>query len=168
MPGKCEYYLFQQEQEEKVQFQREVKPVQGKPTAQMFLTSPVLPSCLTEGLGTCPPTQLPVRGSLPTTQRPQPSFFRRKGPPLQLFTHISCSQPNQQIKLKSIPSPPVVLSCLLPYPTGVHQICLWVLMAAMQLWHHFLPNNPMSCKGCITNTWILSTEESRTRASIEK
>lgn len=106
----------------------------------MFLTSPVLPSCLTEGLGTCPPTQLPVRGSLPTTQRPQPSFFRRKGPSLQLPTHISCSQPNQQIKLKSVPSPPVVLSCLLPYPTGVHQICLWVLMAAMQLWHHFFPN----------------------------
>lgn len=149
----------------KVQFQREVKPVQGKPTAQMFLTSPVILSWVMEGLGACSHTQLPF-GS-PCWPGTTAILLQEKGPSLQLSTHISCSQPNQQIKLKTIPSPPVMLSYFMPHPMDVQQICLRVLMAAMQLWHHFFPNKPMSCEGCITKTWILPTEESRTRASIE-
>lgn len=64
MPGRCEYYLFQQEQDENVQLQTEVKPVHWEPTAQVFLSSPVLPlsSCPREVLGACTHIQLPLRG----------------------------------------------------------------------------------------------------------
>lgn len=126
---------------------------------------PLLPE---GGFGHLPSHPAASLRSLLTTQGLQPSFFRRKGPSLQLSTHISCSHPSQQIKLKTLPTSPVMLSCLMPYPMDMHQSCPRVLMAAMQLWHQFFPKKPMQCEGCITNTWILPTEESRTRASIEK
>lgn len=131
MPGRCEYYLFQRDQEENVQFQR-------VPTAQMFLSSPELslPSCLMEDLGTSLSPSCLFKVAADHT-RTQPSLFRRKGPSLQLSTHISCGQ---QIKLKTLPTPPAVFSCFMPYPMDVHQICLQVLMA-MQLWHHFSLRN---------------------------
>lgn len=166
MPEGCEYYLFQQQQEENVQFQRKVKPVHGKPTAQMILTCPVLPtpSCPTQGLGTCPHTQLPVWGPCwPAAIPPQEERTISSYPhtlPAVILISTSNWRPFPHLLSCSAASCPVPWMC-----TRSACKCWWQQCSCDT---NFSLTNLCHVEGCITNTWIVPTEESRTRATTEK
>lgn len=101
MPGRHEYYLFQQEQEESVPFQREAKSVRGEPTPWLFPASPLLSHLLPNGdSGTCPPTPAASHVGVPADHTWITAILLQEGKttssyPRVFFAVISTSRSNQ-------------------------------------------------------------------------
>lgn len=171
MPWRHKYYLFQQEQEEIVHFQREAKPVCGEPTPRLLPTSPALPlpSCLTEVSGACPHTPAASHAGVPADRTWTTAILLQEGRTISSSPHIVFAVIlTRRPRWGPLPCPLPCSAAACP-PRGkrtrsAREQCQQLRSCGTP----FCPSKIMSCDGCITKTWILPTEESRTSASVEK
>lgn len=171
MPGRHEYYLFQQEQEEHVPFQREAKPVHGEPKPRLLSTSPPLPlpSCLMEVSGTCSHAPAASHAEVPTDHTRTTAILLQEGRMVSSYPHVFfavtlTSRSNQGPFPHPLPCSAATCPILGKGTSSARERCQQLRSCDTA----FSPNKLMSRDGYITKNWILPTVESRSSASIEK
>lgn len=159
MPWRHKYYLFQQEQEETVHFQREAKPVRGEPTPRLLPTSPVLP------LPSCPHTPAASHAGVPTDRTRTTAILLQEGGTISSYPHVVFAVTlTRRPRWGPLPCSAAACPALGKRTSSAREQCQQLRSCDTP----FCPSKIMSCDGYITKTWILPTEESRTSASVEK
>lgn len=172
MPRRHEYYLFQQEQEEDVPFQREAKSVCGEPKPRLLLISPLLPPhspCLMEVSGTCPHTPSASHAGVPADRTRTTAILLREGRtvssyPCVFFAVTLTSRSNWGPFPRLLPRSAAACPIQGKRTGSARKRCRQLHSCDAT----FSPNKLTSCDGYNTKTWILPTEESRSSASVKK